>query len=201
MKEFLFKHKTAIIITLIAAVFAVITVVSLINAQPSDSVLTVAFVDAAGCTSGSCERIARSFDQNARDAYESTYNNPSYATPGAVPHLVLQDSLLGQSADLLILDQVTLELLAKADLLLPLTPEDPAYAQTLNGICYGFIIDGADLTGSMDIISGYKAPDAKDSQFFCAAVLKNCNNKELALSGMKKLEQTLISQLNKENNG
>ncbi len=200
MLNFLQKHKAPIIITVIAVIFAVITVSNLIEAQPSDSVLTVAFVDAAGNTSGSTERIAKSFAPHAKQAFATTYNDPAYAIPGADPATVLRDGLLDQSADVVILDQVALEVLAKANMLSPLTCKDDRYAQKVDGVCYGFIIDGADLTGSLDIIAGYNAPDVKDRQFFCCAVLNGCNNKTEALAAMDSLQERLILQLNQNKN-
>ena len=84
------------------------------------------------------------------------------------------------------------ELLAAAGKLEPISLSTVVSAQeaelvTYDGVCYGIVLDGVDLTGKGDAFYGYKTDEPSQCQYFCAAVLARCNNKDAALDAVTAL--------------
>lgn len=191
------KHKTLYAITIIAVVAFTLLFYNFLDARPNHDVLTVGFVDAAAATLSSCSDIAKHFSPDARDAHVSRLNTDASVLAGTTPAQKLYEALINESADMLILDKDNLLLLASEGYLSPIdAPSDDKLAITLEGICYGYLLDGADITGKQDMFIGHKDDDPKKDQLFCAALLADCNNKELALAALAKLEDTLVLQMN-----
>ena len=195
----LLKHKFLYAVTVIVAIALTISVYNIIEVQPNHNVLTVGFVDAAPATAGSCTRVARAFADDAKDIHVTRSTTDVYAMGSITVTKTLNDALVRDSADMLILDKDNLIMLASEGFLSPVpAPEEPSIAITVDGICYGYQLDGADLTGYLDIFIGYKGTDDKTSQYFCGAVLAQSNNPDKAMQAMARLERILFDQVSKK---
>jgi hypothetical protein len=195
--KILAKHKTLYAVTLIAVIAFTLLFYNFLDARPNPDVLTIGFVDAAAATLSSCRDVAKHFSPDARDAHVSRLNTDASVLAGTTPAQKLYEALINESADMLILDKDNLTLLAEEGYLAPVPePSDPKLAISIDGICYGYLLDGADITGNQDMFIGYKGDKPENNQYFCAAVLEGCNNTEYALAAMAKLEGTLFNQMN-----
>ena len=189
MLRLLLKHKLLYIVTLTVAVFITASIYFYIDSQVRDDTVTVGFVDASAATIGSYDHITR--------AVTDVYVTESYT-----PADSMEDALLKESADILLLDQFNLKLLAAAGKLEPVSLSAVVSAQeaelvTYDGVCYGIVLDGVDLTGKGDAFYGYKTDEPSQCQYFCAAVLARCNNKDAALDAVTALGNH-IAQLRAE---
>lgn len=180
-------HKALYIVTLAVMLLITESVYYFIQAAPTSEKLTVCFVDTAGATLGSYDRICAQFGDNTHAAFVSRQNTDAFALPGNEGQ-ALEDELVRQGADVLILRDDDLALLAAKGRLArldrtPLTPQEEGLT-CIDGICYGILIDGIDLTGMGDAFWGYKDGTAENNRYICAAVLEKADGRDEALAAL-----------------
>ena len=93
-----------------------------------------------------------------------------------------------QGADVLILRDDDLALLAAQGRLArldrtPLTPQEERLT-CIDGVCFGILIDGIDLTGMGDAFWGYKDGTAENNRYICLAVLEKADGRDEALAAL-----------------
>ena len=192
MLRLLLKHKLLYIVTLTVAVFITASIYFYIDSQVRDDTVTVGFVDASAATIGSYDLISQAFAPEARNIHITRAVTDVYVTESYTPADSMEDALLKESADILLLEQFNRKLLAAAGKLEPVSLSAVVSAQeaelgTYDGVCYGIVLDGVDLTGKGDAFYGYKTDEPSQCQYFCAAVLARCNNKDAALDAVTAL--------------
>ena len=65
----------------------------------------------------------------------------------------------------------------------PLTPQEEGLT-CIDGVCFGILIDGIDLTGMGDAFWGYKDGTAENNRYICAAVLEKADGCAEALAAL-----------------
>lgn len=200
-----FKHKVLLIVLLLVAILFTEGVYFYVDAQPDPDALTIGFVDAMPSTVGFENRICAFFQggmhlEKVRSIYCSRITTDSYIVEGVTAAQTLSDYLLGDSVDFIILDQFNLQMLAEAGLLAavpnaaaPMTQQE-AELVTVDGVCYGIVIDGADLTGQGDVFFGYKPEKQEEQQYYCAAVLNGSNNVGQAIEALYFLQSKIVKR-------